>query len=296
MFRPMLADNKSIHTCFDKLVFPAYASYKVDGIRATVRGGVVYARSNEPLRNINIQKKFGHLENLDFELGAGDPTSDKLCRYTGGITNSIDKPVDDVKAYAFDHIGDLEIPYSLRRKNTIIAAHQHDPGSELVEVLDQVLVHDLQELLVFEDKALDLGYEGLIVRSPHAPYKPGRSTIKEGYLLKLKRFTDGEFKVVGFTERMHNGNEKTTNALGRGKRSSHQENKSGRGDLGALILEFGTTTFQCGAGFSDKERSEIWSNQTAYLGKLAKVKYFARGMKDVPRHPTFLSWRDRSDL
>jgi len=296
MFKPMLADNTSIHTCFDKLVFPAYASFKVDGIRATVRGGVVYARSNEPLRNINIQKKFGHLEYLDFELGAGDPTSQKLCRYTGGITNSIDKPVDDVRAYAFDHVADLSAPFSARKCLMDITIKEKDPKRVIIEPLAQVLVHDLEELLAYEEVALDLGYEGLIVRSPSARYKCGRSTIKEGFLLKLKRFTDGEFEVLGFTERMHNGNEKTTNALGRGKRSSHQENKSGRGDLGALILKFGGTTFQCGAGFSDSERAEIWGNKDAYLGKLAKIKYFAKGMKDVPRHPTFLSWRDRSDL
>ena len=42
---------------------------------------------------------------------------------------------------------------------------------------------------------------------PNAPYKQGRSTVREGYLLKVKTFLDDEATVVRFEERMHNGNE-----------------------------------------------------------------------------------------
>lgn len=296
IFKPMLADNKSIHTCFEKLVFPCLASFKVDGIRAYVKNGIVTARSGDPIRNVNVQKKFGHLEYLDFELGVGDPTSSSLCRDTGSIVNSIDKPADNVRGYAFDHIADLDAPYSARKALMAITLKEKDPKRKIIEPLQQTIINSLEELLAFEEIALNAGYEGLIVRSPVARYKCGRSTINEGFLLKLKRFTDGEFEVVGFEERMHNGNEKTKDALGHSKRSSAKANKSGRGDLGALILKFGETTFGCGAGWSDSERAEIWRNQDAYMGRLAKIKYFAKGMKDVPRHPTFLAWRDRTDL
>ena len=166
----------------------------------------------------------------------------------------------------------------------------------IVQVVPQTLLKSMAEVEHFEDMMLEAGFEGVMLRSPDAPYKHGRATLREGFLMKLKRFTDAEFEVVGFTERMHNGNEKTQDALGRSKRSSHKENKTGRGDLGSLILKFGDTTFMCGAGFNDGEREEIWNNQKSYLGQLAKIKYFAKGMKDLPRHPTFLCWRDRNDL
>jgi DNA ligase-1 len=113
---------------------------------------------------------------------------------------------------------------------------------------------------------------------------------------KLKRFTDAEYEVVGFEERMHNGNEATVNALGHTERSSHKSGKVGRGDLGALVLRTPAgLEFNCGSGFNDEQRHEIWNNQGAYLGKLAKVKSFLVGVKDLPRFPTFLGFRDEID-
>lgn len=53
-----------------------------------------------------------------------------------------------------------------------------------------------------------------MVRSLAGKYKQGRSTEKEGILGKLKRFVDAEFEVVSYTERMHNGNAPTKDALG----------------------------------------------------------------------------------
>ena len=291
-FRPMLACSESAHNYFDALTFPLLASTKIDGIRATVRGGVVYARSNKPFPNPHLQAKFKHLENFDGELILGDPTSQSCCRDTGGVTNSHDKPVDRISFFVFDHVGSPASPYKFRHEqlDCISAADAH------VHVVDQVIVKNLEDLLEFEEEVLEQGYEGLILRDPNAPYKCGRSTDNEQYLLKLKRFTDAEFEVIGFEERMKNNNVKTVNELGRGTRSSHKENKEGRGDLGALVLKYSGGEFRCGTGFSDSERAAIWSNQDAYMGRLAKVKYFAIGMKSAPRHPTFLSWRDRDDL
>lgn len=291
MFKPMLACSESCHNYFDQLRFPLLASPKIDGIRATIRNGVVYARSNQPFPNINVQRKFGRLEHVDGEFVLGDPTRHDLCRATGGVTNSKDKDVDDLKLYMFDHVQHQNDSF-IDRRNRLF--------SDALRTKDAIIhyqrtVLTLDDLLTFEQECLDIGYEGVIVRSPNATYKNGRSTAKEQALLKLKRFTDAEFVVVGFEERMHNGNEATTSALGRTKRSSAAAGKSGRGDLGALICQGEGFTFNVGTGFSDSERAEIWGNKAAYEGRLAKVKFFAIGMKDKPRHPVFLSWRDRID-
>ena len=50
--------------------------------------------------------------------------------------------------------------------------------------------------------------------------------MREGYLLKVKRFVDGEALVIGVTEPMHNANEAKTNELGRTARS---HKKAGHG-------------------------------------------------------------------
>lgn len=287
----MLACSESCHHFFDQLKFPLLASAKIDGIRATIRGGVVYARSNQPFPNVNVQRKFGQFEHFDGEFVLGSPTRHDLCRATGGVTNSKEKPVDELSLFVFDHVEDLGKSYS-DRSDRLQFASLNKPS---VYFHHQQFVTNLDELLAYEEDCLNDGYEGLIVRAPDALYKCGRSTAKEQALLKLKRFTDAEFPVVGFEERMHNGNEATTSALGRTKRSSAAAGKSGRGDLGALICQGEGFTFNVGTGFSDSERAEIWNNQTAYEGRLAKVKFFAIGMKDKPRHPVFLSWRDRID-
>ncbi len=277
MFRPMLAGEAALQ----HLKFPIYASPKLDGVRAIVREGVVYSRSNKPIPNQYVQKAFSGFEHYDGELIVGEPTAHDCYRQTVSTVMSQSPLITTF--HAFDHVGMPFTPFNHR-------LGQLEPAANL-QVLEQKLIQNMEDLLRYEAKLLNLGYEGLILRAPHAPYKMGRSSMREGYLLKLKRFTDAEFAVVGFEERMHNGNEATTNELGRTARSSHQANKTGRGDLGALICQYGDTTFNVGTGFDDAERVEIWENRDKYLGATAKVKFFMVGMKDLPRHPVFLGWR-----
>lgn len=285
IFKPMLACEADIPL----LKYPLIASPKLDGIRAVVRDGIVYSRSNKPIPNLAVQAKFGHLEHYDGELIWGDPCSTSVYRDTVSVVMSIDKPATEVRFYAFDHVQTPFDNYKRRASNL--------SAQPCVVVHESDNIYGEEGLLLYEAKCLEVGYEGLILRNPEAPYKNGRSTVREGYLLKMKRFSDAEFPVIGYEERMHNGNEATTNELGRTKRSTHAAGKSGLGDLGALVLQGDGFTFRCGTGFDDATRKALWDERdTNLVGRLAKVKYFAIGMKDAPRHPVFLGWRDKSDL
>lgn len=271
----------------DNIRWPVLVSPKLDGVRAIVKDGVVLSRSLKRIPNEYVQSLFAKRQHLDGELIVGTPTS-KTC-YTdtvSGVMRVSGQP--DVRFYVFDSIAQPDAPYGQRRP--MVGGLQH------YSEVPQLVVRSLDELLEHEERWLAAGYEGLILRDPEGRYKFGRSTAKEGLLLKLKRFTDSEFEVVGFEERQHNGNEATTNELGRTKRSSHKENKTGRGDLGALVLKHPGGTFNCGTGFDDTLRAEIWANRHKYLGRLVKVKHFEVGAKDAPRHPVFLGWRDARDL
>lgn len=289
LFRCMLACDADL----TKLKFNPYliASPKLDGVRAIVRDGVVYSRSNKPIPNKYVQAKFKHLDCFDGELIVGSPTSHSVYRDTVSVVMSDDKPADDVRFFVFDTVSRPTAHYMQRAKALL---HIPDEGVILHETL---AVATMNDLLCYEQQCLDQGYEGLILRDPYTPYKMGRSTVKEGWMLKLKRFMDAEAVVIGFEERMHNGNEATTNELGRTKRSSHQAGKSGRGDLGALICRTGDgVEFNIGTGFSDDLRATIWANRDDYLGRYAKYKFFPVGVKEAPRHPVFLGWRDRRDM
>lgn len=279
-FKPMLAGEAVLET----LRFPVLASAKLDGVRAIIRDNMVYSRSNKLIPNAYVQSQIMKLNWLDGELIVGEPTSKTVYRDTVSHVMSHDKTGYDLRFYAFDHVQGPNKPFMERFK---LIPKQHR--------LDQHLVTDLNSLLALEEFMLEQGYEGLILRDPNAQYKYGRSTTREGALLKLKRFVDAEAMVIGFEERMHNGNEATTNELGRTKRSSHAAGKTGRGDLGAIVVRFGEVEFSIGTGFTDDERNTIWLNRDKYLGAFAKFKYFPVGVKDAPRHPVFLGWRDAID-
>lgn len=289
MFKPMLAAPADLST----LRYPILVSAKLDGVRAVVRGGVVMSRSNKPIPNVHVQALFKEFEGYDGELIVGPPNSPTCYRDTvSGVMSASGRP--NVRFYVFDCVNNMADTYSRRMRG--ITADERLNAHKIVQHVQHVC-KDLGEVLAYEAQALSNGYEGLILRQAIAPYKCGRSTAREQYLLKLKRFSDFECKVIGFEERMHNGNEAFTNELGRTARTSHQENKIGRGDLGALVcLTSEGVEFRVGTGFDDSQREEIWFNAAYYRGKLAKIKYFAIGMKDAPRHPVFLGWRDERDM
>jgi DNA ligase-1 len=95
---------------------------------------------------------------------------------------------------------------------------------------------------------------------------------------------------------MHNANPAMINELGHTAHTSHKAGLAGRGTLGALRVQWQGMEFGIGTGFDDINRQLIWNHRPAFLGKLVKFKYLAIGMKDKPRHPVFLGWRDPIDL
>ena len=285
MFKPMLASDANL----DLLRYPLIASPKLDGVRATVRDGVVYSRSNKPIPNKHVHSLFKNCEYHDGELIVGDPTSPTVYRDTVSEVMSHDK-TNGCMFYVFDHIELMDKPYFVRQQHIIAV-----PGTSVTKLFGTA-INNIDDLLAYEETCLTAGYEGLILRDPLSAYKQGRSTAKEGILLKLKRFVDAEARIIGFEERMENTNEKTTNELGRSARSSHKAGKIGRGDLGAIHVDFNGLTFYIGTGFNDKERRDIWDKRDTYVGALVKFKSFPIGVKDAPRHPVFLGFRNKIDM
>jgi DNA ligase-1 len=282
-FKPMLAvaaDRESIK-------FPVAVSPKYDGVRSIVLGGVVYSRKLKPIPNRHVQALFGQYEGYDGELIAGDPTAPDVFRKTTSAVMSIDGE-PDVKFYVFDNVSHPAEKWNLRFRRVVAGGP--------VERVAHHLCAGQADVDRWEAEWLAAGYEGLMLRAIFAPYKFGRSTAKEGYLLKVKQFTDAEFKVVGYEERMKNENAAERDELGYTKRSSCSAGKVGRGDLGALVLETNGTVFSVGTGFDDAQRAALWAAKESLIGKWAKVKYFEQGDYGVPRFPVFLGFRDKEDM
>jgi DNA ligase-1 len=303
-FKPMLASPADM----SKLRFPLWLSPKLDGIRALVINGVVMSRSLKPIPNQHVQELFGHLEGYDGELIVGSPT-DKDCfrNTTSGVMSRDGKP--DVSYHVFDR-HDLtactwDTRYNSLRETTAVRAVRHN------------LVVSHSEIEEHEVAYLEQGFEGVMLRDPNGPYKNGRSTAKEGWLLKVKRFEDSEALVLGMEEKMHNGNEATVGELGQTKRTSHQENLVPLNTMGALIVRDLKTgvEFNIGTGFTDEERSWWWNeffnrhlwragkmNNGGWIrecldpNEFVKYKFFASGSKDKPRFPAYLGIRNKEDM
>lgn len=290
-FKPMLATEC---TDIQKLKFPILASHKLDGVRATMQGGVLLSRSLKPIPNKAVQEMFANVpEGIDGELIVGDPCDQDAYRKTVSVVMSEDKPAKGVNLHVFDKFDDL-FGFVVRYDELL----QKTCGLNSVIQLEQREIADEYQLLQFEAAALEQGHEGVMIRSLDGPYKQGRSTEKEGFLLKLKRFKHSEAIILGAEEKMHNGNEARTNELGHTERSSHKANLSGTGELGALLVRDITTEveFAIGSGYTAAMRKKYWERRSSLSGLIVRYTYFPTGSKDKPRFPVFDGFRDERDM
>lgn len=280
-----------------KKQLPMYIQPKLDGIRVFINDGVAYTRSLKPVRAEWVQQWVREhayrLQGIDGEIMCGSPTAEDVYRRTNSSIMSFDKP-DDFKIHAFDYWNQ---DVSFNERLEMLRCTTPCPHLRTVETS---LVKTVEEIMEINQYFLDIGYEGSILRSPQSFYKFGRGTPTKGELIKLKKFKDKEAVVTGFVELMHNDNVLMTNELGYAERSSHKENLRGGNMLGSLLIkgklpDGRSYKGRVGSGFTQAQRVEIWENQDKYLNKLVKIKYFEGGIKEAPRFPIFLDFRDNDD-
>jgi len=319
-FKPMLACSELPD--FKTLRYPLVASPKLDGIRCVVRGGLALTRSLKPVPNKALRELLQRpeLEGLDGELMAGATFQD--------VTSAImshDGAVEGITFNVFDHHTDPGVPFQERYRRALdIATMEMLAGRSFVRTVEHVLITSEGELALYEEHQLKKGYEGIMLRDPDGLYKWGRSTMREGALLKVKRFEDAEAVIVGFEPLYVNENEQKRDERGYAKRSSAKDGLVATARLGAFILRFadeqrpctackadkrtsdtqwcteclgsGKLTFRCGSGTTDAQKDEFWRRQDDLMSDVVKFKHQPHGAKDAPRSPVFLGFRDRRDL
>jgi DNA ligase-1 len=212
-------------------------------------------------------------DGMDGELIVGSPTDDDVYRRTNSAVMSHDGE-SRFTFYVFDY-HDMPYVFAMRLAalRAEIATFKHIDTD--VRAHEHVLINNEAELLAYEAKCVEAGYEGLILRAGDGTYKHGRSTAREQGMLKVKRFEDSEAVE-----------------LGRTKRSKAKAGLTGKGTMGALSvqdLETGVE-FEVGTGFTAADRSAAWS-----AGQIIKYKFFPVGVKDKPRHPVYLGMRSEID-
>lgn len=297
LHRPMLA-AKTVDSDLQRLKYPVLASPKIDGVRALVDRGIektcaVYSRSMKLIPNRYIQSVLSDriFHGLDGELVVGSPTA-KNCMQASmsGVMTHDGTP--NFQFFVFDRWS-VEAPY-FERLASCSDANFH-PN---VVVLPHSRIESYEELLDFESRYTSMGYEGVMVRGFNNRYKQGRSTLKEGGLLKVKRFLDSEAEVLDVEPLMRNNNPAKVNELGLTSRSTAADGKIADDLMGSLTVRDIHTgvVFEIGTGFSEADRVFIWNKRKIIKGQLVKYKHFPTGVKDRPRFPVFLGFRSTLDL
>lgn len=270
IIEPMLAGKVDLKHLND-LHYPGLCTPKLDGIRCLIIKGKVVSRTLKPIPNKYIRDilETKTLNGMDGEIIVGNTFSE----VTSGVMTRNGSP--DFTYMVFDYVINPSEPYYLRmdRLKSLSVKNSH------IKFVLPVKINNEEELLGFETTCIKEGYEGVIWRSPDSPYKFGRSTLKEEYLLKLKRFEDGEAEIIELYEEIDITG-KPKNTLGGIK---VRETKTG-------------IRFHIGSGFDAEERKKIWNYKDNYVGKLVKYKSQPHGAKDAPRFPIFLGFRDKNDI
>jgi DNA ligase-1 len=106
------------------------------------------------------------------------------------------------------------------------------------------------EFKEFNKEAIDLGYEGIMIKDIDAKYVCKRNVA----WLKQKPFIEVSLEVTGVEE-------------GTGKNE---------GRLGALVCsgvdDGKTITVNCGSGFTDVDRAEFWGDRDSLPGQIVEVR------------------------
>lgn len=257
------------------LQFPCLATPKIDGIRAIIRNSSVVSRTLKPIRNDCMRLLLAELlpDGSDGEIQAGDTFQD--CTSEVMTAHSLEAYKKPFTFYWFD-MYDAAKSYTERVEAMKAHINSHPdvlrhPQAHIVPLFP-IVMNNEKDVLAYQDEALRAGHEGVMLRSPGGKYKQGRSTIREGILLKLKKFKDAEAAVVGITE-------------------SKRKN-----ELGSLnVMSKDGVRFGVGTGFTAEMRKDLWARRDTLVGLMVKFKYFEIGTKDAPRFPVFVGFRHEDD-
>lgn len=266
-----------------------WLTQKLNGVRATLYKGKLYARSGVPFEGLDhILDQFKWDKNdtyvFDGELtlrNKGELSDNEAFRVATGIINSDATTKTEISYTVFDVLpteefehGESRLLYSGRRAVLDVMKKKFsDDGVVSVlpvlyngsstEKIDQFL-----EKMVAEDK------EGLMLNLD-VPYKCKR----HNGILKVKRFYTMDLPILRCEE-------------GVGKFE---------GTLGSIVVDYDGSEVGVG-GFTDEQRAWFWQNRETVVGSIIEVKYKddsynkVTGKKSL-QFPTFVSLRtDKEEI
>jgi DNA ligase-1 len=270
--------------------YPVRVEPKLDGLRciAIKKDGVVtmFTRSGSPIETLPTIKSAlesapwdnfvldGEAMGRDWNESASVVMSHKTAKDDSGMVYNV------FDAMAFDDWKDQENDSDLPSRVELVKELVEQVGSDHVVHVGGITAKDQDQLLAFYGKAIEGGYEGIMVKKLASPYIFKRSDS----VMKLKPVATYEGVIVGHYE---------------GNRGSKREGLWG----GFLVVMPNGVVTKVGGGYNDKIRAEISIDPDGWIGKIIEVE----GQPDPLTHngltsdgkvrfPVFIRERDPRDV
>jgi ATP-dependent DNA ligase len=151
----------------------------------------------------------------------------------------------------------------------VVFESDHLQDSQIVKLSQVVL--DEADHQVLHDELVARGAEGTVSKRRNSVYVHRRSKS----WIKVKATSTLDCEVVGF-----------------------KEGKNGHaGTLGAFNVKLLDTGVETSTGMpDDATRFAVTADPESYLGRTIELKHYGLSKDGVPKHPTFLRWREDRDL
>jgi ATP-dependent DNA ligase len=288
LFLPMLAKTfKDVKKPKEKwgrgIKYPADVQPKLDGVRCLVYwdGDSIYMGTRNGLewtapRHIAAElEKYMPLEMvLDGELYIHGVDFESLTSWTKKIypeTAKLEFHVFDMPLDENGNNGSWNVRRDrLRRWFNEVVSKQPNSMLRMVATVENVKNRD--EVLAWEEKFVEQGYEGAMVRNRDDEYIFGGG--HESIIQKVKSSVDDEYKIVAFTH-------------GKGKEINCVK----------WICELPNgERFDVRPKGSQAKREEWYRTGNQYIGEWLKVRYQNLTKDGVPRFPRGLGFRDPRDM
>ena len=268
VFECMLAHDGANHE--SKITGKKLVEPKLDGVRCLTVIDYENQTVTQYTRNGKVLENFTHitdyLSQYINEFGRsmildGEVVSHTFQDLMKQVHRKDNVQAGDARLVLFDCLPLVEFKQGisvmgLRRRREFLKNWQNIfADSGFIEIVSQrefdldVLTDEI-EFKDYNQEMVEAGYEGIMIKDPNSKYECKRSTA----WLKQKPFIEVSLTVTGYEE-------------GTGRNQSR---------LGALICEGEddgkTICVNCGSGFSDDDRTELWAGRDSLVGQVVEVR------------------------
>ena len=268
VFECMLAHDGANHE--SKITGKKLVEPKLDGVRCLTVIDYENQTVTQYTRNGKVLENFTHITNYLSqyinEFGRsmildGEVVSRTFQDLMKQVHRKDNIQAGDARLVLFDCLPLVEFKQGisvmgLRRRREFLKNWQNIfADSGFIEIVSQrefdldVLTDEI-EFKDYNQEMVEAGYEGIMIKDPNSKYECKRSTA----WLKQKPFIEVSLTVTGYEE-------------GTGRNQSR---------LGALICEGEddgkTICVNCGSGFSDDDRTELWTGRDSLVGQVVEVR------------------------